>query len=245
VLAEARNQNVDTLITIGTEPGDWPLYQKLAAAEAGIHWTVGLHPGSVTEDWERDLSELSGYIGASPRPVALGEIGLDFFRLPQDAAAKADVQRWQEAAFRWQLAKAREADLPVVVHSRGAIADCLRVLEAEAFPMQRVVFHCFAEGAAEMADLAATGARGSFTGIVTFRKADEVREALRAQPIDRLMVETDAPYLAPVPHRGKECRPAMVAHTGEACAEILDTPVEEVAEITRRATRAFFGLPVD
>jgi TatD DNase family protein len=131
---------------------------------------------------------------------------------------------------------------PVVVHSRGAFRECVEMIDAARFDWRRVVFHCFSEGPAEMAELTRRGGRGSFTGIITYKTAGAVREAALAQGLDRLMLETDAPYLAPLPHRGKPNEPAYLRHTADFCAGIFGVSAAELAEVTTANAREFFGL---
>ena len=181
--------------------------------------------------------------GAGERPVGLGECGLDRFHLPKGDAAEAErVFGWQRAAFAAQLVLAERLRCPLVVHSRGAFAECVEMIDASGVDWSRVVFHCFVEGAAEMAELARRGGRGSFTGVVTYKNAEPVRAALREQGLGCLMLETDAPYLTPVPHRGKPNEPALMTHTAEAAARELGVSPEELAKNTTANARSFFGL---
>ena len=145
-------------------------------------------------------------------------MGLDRFHLPKDAAEAARSFDAQRAAFAAGLQLARRLAVPVVVHSRGAFAECVAMIDASGVDWSRVVFHCFSEGAGEMETLRQRGGRGSFTGIITYKNAEAVRAAAQAQGLARLMIETDAPYLAPAPHRGKPNEPAFVRHTAEFCA---------------------------
>src|SRR5690606_20694187 len=131
-----------------------------------------------------------------------------------------------------QLTLAKQYSCPVVVHSRGAFMETVKMIDTSGVDWSRVVFHCFAEGATEMAELQSRGGRGSFTGIVTYKSAANVREAALAQGLSRLMIETDAPYLTPVPHRGKPNEPAYVRHTAEYCAELFGVSYEELASTT-------------
>jgi TatD DNase family protein len=247
VLDRAAAAGVTRVITIGTGVDDWDLYAGLAAAHPGrVDYTVGLHPCDVPEDdsWPGQIEKLPGYFQktADPRPVALGEIGLDRFHLPKDPAAASAVFARQEAAFRAQLAQAKQLDCPMVIHSRDAFPDCLRMIDESGVDWRRIVFHCFAHGAAELRQLAERGGRASFTGIITYKNAAPVREALVAQGLETLLVETDAPYLSPVPHRGQPNEPAYVVHTAREAAKILNLPFEAVAARTTANARAFFGL---
>lgn len=245
VLARAREAGVTRMITIGTSSEDWTRYRGLAEKHAGaVYYTVGLHPCSVDERWSEEVAQIEAFwSGDGARPVALGECGLDRFHLPKDDAARAEpIFAWQRAAFAAQLLIATRLGCPLVVHSRGAFAECVEMIDASGVKWDRVVFHCFTEGAAEMAELTRRGGRGSFTGVVTYKNADTVRAALVAQGIERLMLETDAPYLTPVPHRGKANEPAYLRHTAEAAAAALGVSVEKLAIRSTANARDFFGV---
>lgn len=247
VLARAREAGVAAMITIGTSPDDWELYRRLAAEHAAtgfIRHTVGLHPCSVDERWAAALARIEGFwTGTGPRPVALGEIGLDRFHLPKDAAKAEQILGWQKAAFAEGLALAKKLGSPVVIHSRGAFAECVEMIDASGVDWTRVVFHCFTEGVAEMAELTRRGGCGSFTGVLTYKSAENVRAAAKAQGLGRFMLETDAPYLTPMPHRGKPNEVAYVRHTAEyASDEVFGIPYEELAAVSTANARRFFGL---
>lgn len=263
VLERARAVGVTAMITIGTDTDDWPLYRELAGAHPGVvHYTVGLHPCSVKEDWEVRVGELEAFWGrarapgvpiaeqsaavsaVAPHPVALGECGLDRFHLPKDDPAAAERSyAWQQAAFAAQLVIAKRLGCPVVVHSRGAFLECVAMIDASGVDWRRVVFHCFTEGVTEMAELVRRGGGGSFTGIVTYKSAENVRQAAMAQGLERLMVETDAPYLTPMPHRGKPNEPAFVRHTAEYLAqEVFGVSYERLAAATTANAKALFGI---
>ena len=250
VLDRARTAGVEALIAIGTASDDWTLYRDLAHKHAGVvYYSVGLHPCSVEEDWEQEFAQLddfwrreSGLRPDLPGPVALGEIGLDRFHLPKNAAEADRIFGWQRAAFAEGLKLAIGLGLPVVVHSRGAFCECVEMIDASGADWRRVVFHCFSEGPAEMEALVRRGGRGSFTGVITYKNAEAVRAAAKSQGLERLMIETDAPYLAPVPHRGKPNEPAYVRHTAEFCAGLFGVDKEEFAAVTTRNAREFFGL---
>jgi TatD DNase family protein len=244
VLERARAAGLEAMIAIGTEPGDWALYRDLAREHPGVvRYTVGLHPCSVEAGWERALAQAEEFFaGPAPRPVALGEVGLDRFHLPKDAAAAAPIFAAQRAAFAAGLQLAQRLAVPVVVHSRGAFAECVEMIDASGVDWSRVVFHCFSEGAGEMETLRQRGGWGSFTGIITYKKAEPVRAAALRQGLARLMIETDAPYLAPAPHRGKPNEPAYVRHTAEFCAGLFGVGYDELAAATTANARRFFGI---
>lgn len=243
-LARARAAGVGAMVTIGTSSDDWSLYRELAGLHPSfIHYTAGLHPCAVGENWAEELEKLPAFWdGPRTRPVGLGEIGLDRFHLPADPAEAERIFGWQRAAFDAGLALARRLGGPVVVHSRGAFAECVERIDASGVDWTRVVFHCFVEGPAEMETLLARGGFGSFTGILTYKSAEPVRAALVRQGLSRLMLETDAPYLTPVPHRGKPNEPAFIAHTAEFAAQVLGVTPSELAEKTTATAREFFGL---
>ena len=243
VLDDAQSAGVVQMITVGTCPGDWPVYHELALKYPGrIYWTAGLHPSDVEADWQDALAGLSGQWKKNPQPVAVGEIGLDHFRLPKEPEAAQAVKQYQRDAFAQQLDLANELECPVVVHSRAAFRECVEVVDAAGFPWERVVFHCFVDDAEAMAILNERGGVGSFTGITTFKKSEAVVQAMLGQGIERLMLETDSPYLAPVPYRGKQNQPAYLGHVAGFCAEAFAMSVEELATKTTANARAFYGL---
>jgi TatD DNase family protein len=244
VLARARAAGVEALITVGTSREDWGLYRDIAAERPGfVHYTVGLHPCAVEEDWAEELAALPGYWREGLRPVALGEIGLDRFHLPKEPAEAAVVWARQVAAFRAGLEVARELACPVVIHSRGAFRECVEMIDASGVEWARVVFHCFVEGAPQMSELVGRGGVGSFGGVLTYKSAEIVRDAARTQGLARFLLETDAPYLTPVPHRGKPNEVGYVRHTAEfAASEVFGVSVDEVAAASTAMARRFFGL---
>jgi len=243
VLQRAAAAGVEQFITVGTSMKDWVPYRELSAAHAGkIHYTVGLHPCYVDAEWNDSVSQLSTFFIPPQMPVAFGEIGLDYFHLPKDAVEAGELMLHQEAAFRQQLSIASEQDLPVIIHSRNAFEDTFRMIDESPVDWSKIVFHCFSYGPEEMGQILARGGRGSFTGIITYKNAPEVREALRLQGIDKLMLETDCPYLTPEPHRGKPNEPAFVQHVAQRAADALALPIEELAERTFQNTCTFFNL---
>ncbi len=243
VLQRARAAGLEALVAIGTDTDDWPLYRDLAREQPGlVHYTVGLHPCNVSEDWAGRTAQLERYWTDMPKPVALGEIGLDRFHLPKNGSEAEKIFGWQKAAFAGGLRLAKQLGVPVVVHSRGAFRECMEMIDAAGVDWRRVVFHCFAEGPAEMAALVGRGGRGSFTGIVSYKNAEAVRAAAREQGLERLMIETDAPYLAPMPHRGKPNEPSYLRHTAESCALLFGVGYDQLADATTKNARAFFGI---
>ncbi|HEY4248698.1 MAG TPA: TatD family hydrolase [Lacunisphaera sp.] len=247
ILDRARTAGLERLVTIGTDTDDWPLYRDLAQAHPGlVSFSVGLHPCSVGVDWGVRVAGVESYWsvgeGGSAVPVALGEIGLDRFHLSKEPGEAEKVFAWQQAAFTEQLSIAKRLACPVVVHSRGAFAECVGLIDASGVDWRKVVFHCFTEGPVEIAELMKRGGYGSFTGVITYKNADNVRAAALAQGIERLMIETDAPYLTPVPHRGKPNEPAFLRHTAEFCAGVFGVNYDRLAEITTENAKRFYRL---
>ncbi|HEY0946011.1 MAG TPA: TatD family hydrolase [Opitutaceae bacterium] len=243
VLARARDADVAAMITIGTSSEDWTLYHELAATyPAFVHYAAGLHPCAVDETWEAEVGALSPFWNARVTPVALGEIGLDRFHLPKDPAEAERVFALQRAAFAAGLTLAKQLGCPVVIHSRGAFRECVEMIDASGVDWKKIVFHCFTEGEAEMAELTRRGGFGSFTGVLTYKNADNVRAAAKAQGLARFMLETDAPYLTPMPHRGKPNEPAFVKHTAEFAAGVLGVSYAELAATSTATAKNFFGL---
>jgi len=247
VLQRARERDVDGLITVGTDAADWDRYRAVATEHAPcVAYTVGLHPCHVEEaTWSEQVARIADYWSSGTQPVALGECGLDRFHLPrQDQAAAERVFAVQKAAFAEQLDMAKSLACPVVVHSRGAFDECVEMVDASGVDWAKVVFHCFSEGPAEMSTLLERGGVGSFTGILTYKNAEGVREAARVQGLAKLMLETDAPYLTPVPHRGKPNEPGYVRHTADYAAEMFGVDYAQLAETTAANSRRFFGLSI-
>lgn len=242
-LEAAAEAGLERLVTVGTDTDDWDFYADLAERYSQIDYTVGIHPCHVEADWEDAFSLIEPFWSRAGKPVALGEIGLDRFHLPRnDEAAAKEIFALQVAACEAQLQLAKQLDAPVVIHSRGAFEECVELIDASGVDWTKVVFHCFSEGPGEMKQLLDRGGFGSFTGVITFKNAESVREAAKLQGLDRLMIETDAPYLAPMPKRGKPNEPAYLAYTAAYCAELFGVSPEEFAEKTTARAKAFYGL---
>jgi TatD DNase family protein len=227
----ARAAGVATMVCVGTDLETSEQAIALAARRGEVRATVGLHPHDASRlgaEWDHiePLAEADAVVG-------VGETGFDFHYLhsPSDA---------QEAAFRTQIDLAKRVDRALVIHSREAWDATFRVL-AEAGPAPRTIFHCFTGGPGEARLALDLGAFLSFSGIVTFPNADDVRAAAAMTPLDRLLVETDAPYLAPVPHRGRENEPALLPLVGSAVAAALGRDDSEIAERTAANARTAFG----
>ncbi|MFO7279592.1 MAG: TatD family hydrolase [Thermoanaerobacterales bacterium] len=216
-VAEARAAGVERMITVGTDRRRSAEAVAVAARHPGVVWaTVGVHP----HEAEHGLDGIAELLG-EPGVVAVGECGLDYHYDHSPRPVQREV-------FAAQVALAHEHDLALVVHTREAWEDTFAVLDAEGVP-ERTVFHCFTGGPAEARACLDRGGHLSFSGIVTFTGADDVRAAAAICPLDRVLVETDSPYLAPVPHRGRPNRPALVPLVGAAVAGAMGVEVDVVA----------------
>lgn len=242
-LEASAEAGLERLVTVGTDTDDWDVYAEMAEKYHQVDYTVGIHPCSVEASWETGFSQIEAFWSRNLKPVALGEIGLDRFHLPRnDEEAAKEIFELQVAACVAQLELAKKLDCPVVVHSRGAFQECVDLIDQSGVDWSKVVFHCFSEGPGEMKQLLDRGGFGSFTGVITFKNAESVRDAAKLQGLDRLMIETDAPYLAPMPKRGKPNEPAYLAYTAAYCSELFGVSAEEFAEKTTARAKAFYGL---
>jgi len=233
VISRAKGAGVERMLVVGTTLETSRSSFELAAAHDGLYPTAGVHPHDVEAPDEAVREEIAT-LCALPECVAVGETGLDYFREYSPHEAQRD---W----FRWHLELACLLDKPVIVHCREAHEDTARIL-AE-FPGVRGVMHCYAMGEEELSPYLDMGLYISFSGVVTYPKNDENRAAALAVPADRLLVETDCPFLAPQPFRGKRNEPAFVTATLEAVSELRGVPAEEFALQTSRNAAKLFGLP--
>ena len=215
----ARAAGVTTMVTVGCDRETSSAAIDAAERHADVWATVGLHPHEAVDTVDTILDLFD-----HPRVVAVGEAGLDFY---YDHSPRAE----QAVAFAAQIRLAHELALPLVIHTRDAWDQTFVILDAEGTP-PRTIFHCFTGGPGEAAACLERNAYVSFSGIVTFASATDVRAAAEIVPLDRLLIETDAPYLAPVPHRGRPNQPAWVAHTARFLADLRDEPVDAIAEAT-------------
>ncbi|MFZ0616779.1 MAG: TatD family hydrolase [Chthoniobacterales bacterium] len=261
VIARAAEAGVTRIISIGTGLESSRRAVALAERFPNVHAVVGIHPTNVTEEGLDFLPAL-GELARHPKVVAIGETGIDYHHVPEElqspkvadvdsallAQSHGDQERliaegaWKSAqadAFRMQLDLALELGLNVVIHQRSAWMDTLEVLRPYTGKL-RGVFHCFGGTPEEAAEVAALGHLVSFTGIITFKNAEQVRLTAAAVPADGYMVETDCPYLAPVPYRGKRAEPAHTRLVAEKIAEVRGITLEEVAEATTLTAEGFF-----
>ena len=235
IRAEMAAADVDRALCICTTLEEFDDVHALATTYDNFWCSVGVHPDSeaVREPSVDDLLALC----QRPKVVALGETGLDYYRLNGRTVAEME---WQRERFRVHIRAARRTRLPLVIHTRSASADTLSILSEEGASDVRGVFHCFTETEAVARGALDLGFHISFSGILTFKAANELREVARLVPLDRCLIETDSPYLAPVPHRGKVNSPAYVPWVARQLASIKGLPVEEVAAATTRNFESLF-----
>jgi TatD DNase family protein len=237
-LAAMRAAQVAQAICICTTLEEFDTVHGLAAAHAELYATVGVHPDNegVQEPTVDDLVSR----GQRDKVVAVGETGLDYYRLGDRTL---DQMEWQRERLRVHVRAARELQRPLVVHTRSASADTLRILAEEGADAVGGVFHCFTETAEVARAALDLGFHISFSGILTFKTAQDLRDVASWVPLDRCLIETDSPYLAPVPYRGKRNSPAYVPHVAVELARLKGLPVDDVALATSANTRRLFGLP--
>ncbi|WP_294336673.1 TatD family hydrolase [uncultured Sphingomonas sp.] len=234
VLERARASGVVAMLNIATRESEWDAVLATAESEPDVWSTVGIHPHEADQHPHIDTAKLVAR-AAHPRVVGIGESGLDYYY------DKSDREQ-QQSSFRAHLAACRETGLPIVVHTRDAEADTLTILEGElgkgAYPG---VIHCFTASGAFADAALAMGFYISISGIVTFKNAKDLQETASRLPIDRLLIETDAPFLSPVPHRGKTGEPAYVADTCRFLAQLRGEDAEVLAERTRENFHTLFA----
>lgn len=230
-LEDMRCNDVLAALCVGVSLEDLPQVLKLAEQYENIYASVGLHPDYevATEPTVEQLLTLAQH----PKVVAIGETGLDYYRL------KGDLD-WQRERFRIHIRAARQCHKPLIVHTREAAQDTLRIMREEGAGEAGGVMHCFTENLDVAQAAIEIGFYISFSGIVTFKKAVNVHEVAAAIPLERMLIETDAPYLAPVPYRGKLNQPAYVKHVAEGIAKLRGIPVEEVGRATSDNFRRLF-----
>jgi len=236
LLAEMATQRVSHALCVSVTMEGFPGVLALAEAHENLFASVGVHPdypdvAPVTVD---DLARRA----AHPKIVAIGETGLDYYRL------KGDLE-WQRERFRTHIRAARETGKPLIIHTRAASEDTLRIMREEGANACGGVMHCFTESWEVAQGALDLGFHISFSGIVTFKSAADLREVARKVPLDRLLVETDAPYLAPVPHRGKTNQPAWVRHVANFVAELKDVPIQTIEQETSGNFSKLFGVDLN
>jgi TatD DNase family protein len=243
ILADMRAQQVGGALCICTTLEEFDTVHALAMAHDNLWASAGVHPD--TEDMAEPTEDLLCTLAARPKVVAIGETGLDYYRL--NGRSIADMA-WQRDRFRHHIRAGRRMQRPLVIHTRSASDDTLAILKEEGAGNAGSgvfgVFHCFTETMDVARAALDLGFHISFSGIVSFRNAADLREVARFVPLDRCLIETDSPYLAPVPYRGKTNSPAYVPHVAAVVAAEKGLPVEQLADITTRNFEQLFGVRV-
>ncbi len=232
ILARAKAVGVQKVINVGADLTSSKDSVALASKHEAIYASVGIHPHdvmTVTDEHLKELAELS----KSPKVVAIGETGLDYFKYDGDRQKQQDI-------FRAQLRLAKERALPVIIHDRDAHADVLAILKE--FAPLKGVMHCFSGDVAFARSVLELGMLISFTGNITFPKAQNLRDVVAAIPLEKMMVETDCPFMAPVPYRGQRNEPAYVLEIAKKIAEVKDLALDDVARITTANAKTLFSL---
>jgi len=233
LMQTAKEEGIGHFLCVSIDMEAYPAMKALVADYPQVSISVGVHPNE-RERREPTLEELVE-LSADPQNVAIGETGLDYFRSDGDLD-------WQRERFRRHIAAAKQCGKPLIIHTRDAREDTIRIMREEGAEQAGGVMHCFTESW-EMAEQALDlGFYISFSGILTFKNAEELREVARRVPLERMLIETDSPYLAPVPHRGRSNEPRYVRHVAEKIGELRGLSVEEVARITGENFRTLFRL---
>jgi TatD DNase family protein len=242
VLARAAAAGITKIISIGTSLDSSRRAIALAEKFPAIYAAVGWHPSEALEAPD-DLRPALRELARHPKVVAIGETGLDYFRLPstKGGSAEDDVRykKRQAEIFEQQLEVAVEFNLNCIIHQRASFDDTLAQLKPFA-EKTRGVFHCFGESVARLKQILEIGSLVSYTGIVTFKNGQNIRDAVAATPLGKFMLETDCPYLAPVPYRGQRCEPAFVKEISETVAQVKMCSLEELSAATGRTAAEFF-----
>lgn len=234
VLAKAAARDVKFMLAVATTLPGYKAMTQLIGDRPEVAYSCGVHP--LNQDEPYDFAELR-QLAADPRVVAMGETGLDYYY-------QQETKAQQQASFREHIRVGRDLNKPVIVHTRDAREDTLAILKEERVEECGGVLHCFTEDRETAEKLLDMGFYISFSGIVTFRNAETIREAARYVPLDRMLVETDSPYLAPVPHRGKENQPAYTRDVAEYMAVLKGVSVEEMAAATTQNFSRLFHVPL-
>ena len=233
LLDAMRAARVTHALCIAVEMPAWPAVHALAAEHANLYASVGVHPDYV--ETPEPTVELLVAKSREPKIVAIGETGLDYYRLEGDLD-------WQRTRFRTHIRAARQARRPLVIHTRSSAADTLAIMREEDARECGGVMHCFTETWEVAAAAIDLGFHISFSGIVTFKNATELKDVARRVPLDRMLIETDSPYLAPVPYRGKQNQPAYVPHVAAEIARLREVPVDDIAAATSQNFFRLFGI---
>ncbi len=230
ILGRMAQNQVSHALVVSVNLPDWPRLLELVQPHPNLYASVGVHPDY--EDTPEPSVEQLAQLAESPKVVAIGETGLDYFRL-------SEPLEWQRERFRTHIRASRASGLPLIIHTRQASEDTLRIMKEEGAEQYGGVMHCFTESWEVARAAMDMNFYISLSGIVTFKKAQDLQDLACRMPLDRLLIETDSPYLAPVPHRGKLNDPSKVMHVAEKIADLRGVSAQEIGQ---RTTDNFFNL---
>ncbi len=239
ILARMKEAKVQNAMCISVDMPDFPNVLALAEAHEQLYATVGTHPDyeDTPEPTEDQLVELAKH----PKVLAIGETGLDYYRMGDKTYAEME---WQRDRFRTHIRAAIRANKPLIIHTRSASEDTIKIMKEEGASKVAGVMHCFTESWKVAQAAMDLGFYISFSGIVTFKSAKDLQATCQQVPLERMLIETDSPYLAPIPNRGKTNEPAWVAHVGQFIADLKGVPVETVAKHTTENFKTLFRAPI-
>ena len=239
VMAKARELGVDRILCVAINPSQWQEVLDLADQYEEIYASIGVHP---CEDKSVVVTDEALIAAAShPKVIAIGEVGLDYFHFEEEAATEGGMQ-WQHDRFTQHIRIAKQLNKPLIIHTRNSTPDCLAILKAEGAEQVGGIMHCFVEDLATAEQAIELGFYISFSGIVTFKNAKDLKAVATALPLDKILVETDAPYLAPMPFRGKTNQPGYTRYVVEEIAKLKNLTFETVAKATTENFNGLFRL---
>lgn len=236
VIAKAHELDVGRMLCISINPDKWHEVLDLANKYEEVYAAVGIHPCETEEVTVSDQQLIKA--ASHPKVLAVGEVGLDYYHFDRE---QQDME-WQQDRFRQMIRLAKQLDKPLIIHTRNSTPDCLKILQEEGAHQVGGIMHCFVEDIETARQAIELGFYISFSGIVTFKNALELKEVAKQIPLDRLLVETDSPYLAPVPYRGKPNQPAYTRYVVEEIAMLRNLSVAEIASITTDNFNHLFKL---
>ena len=239
VLARMKEAKVQNALCISVDMPDFPNVLALAEAHDHLFATVGTHPDY--EDTPEPTVEQLVELAQHPKILAIGETGLDYYRMGDKAYEEME---WQRERFRTHIRAALTVNKPLIIHTRSASEDTIKILKEEGASKVAGVMHCFTESWEVAQAAMELGFYISFSGIVTFKSAKDLQETCKQVPLERMLIETDSPYLAPMPHRGKTNEPAWVSHVAEFVANLKGVTVEELARVTTHNFKTLFKAPI-
>jgi len=240
VLARAKIAGVEKFITVGTNNEDWDCYQSLARNNPDIYYSVGLHPCYVDKSWTKMVESISDYWQPHDKPIALGEIGLDFYHLPKNKSLAQEVIVSQKECFETQLQIAKRLECPVIIHSRDSFSQCIKLIDKSGVNWQNVIFHCFSEGGDEAKQILQRGGNMSFTGNITYKSNLQTETVLKLIGLDGIIIETDSPYLSPEPFRKEKNEPQKLLEIVIFISKCLKVKREDLEKASYFNTIEFF-----